>query len=78
MATEKNKSYADLIVPFTCCPFEKVEEDCPFTAYWNNMEFDKMLTVIDQMPEEELVVLRKHHQNCLQLKIDRGEEMVHL
>lgn len=74
MATEKIKSYADLIVSFTRCPFEKVEADCPFVDYWNK-DFDEVLTVIDQTAEKDLLSLRGHHQKCLQQKLDRGEEL---
>lgn len=78
MATEKNKTYADLIVPFTHCPFEKVENDCPFTTYWEKTDFDEILSIIDQMEEDELKILREHHQNCLQKKVDMGEELNYL
>lgn len=78
MATEKNKKYADLIVPFLCCPFEKVEDDCPFSIYWTGIDFDQMLVIIDQLSDDNLQNLQEHHYKCLQKKINRGEDMVNL
>jgi hypothetical protein len=78
MATKKNKAFADLIVPFMGCPFDKVESDCPFIPYWENTDFDEMLVVIDKMPENKLESLRKHHKICLNKKIDKGEKLVNL
>lgn len=76
MATEKNKEFADLIVPFMACPFEKVEVDCPFTDFGDLKGLDAILKLIDQLPNEKLISLREHHNNCQEWKIVKGEAIV--
>jgi len=78
MATEKNKTFADLIVPFMRCPFVKVESDCPFNTYREIKAFDEILSIIDKMSEHKLQNLRKHHKVCLLKKLKKGEEMDNL
>ncbi|WP_321995554.1 hypothetical protein [Draconibacterium orientale] len=78
MATEKNNEFADLIIPFTACPFEKVEVDCPFTYFGNHNELDEIIRLIDQLPIEKLISLREHHKTCQDWKLERGESVVNL
>ncbi|WP_320113238.1 hypothetical protein [Draconibacterium orientale] len=78
MATKKNKEFADLIVPFTACPFEKVEVDCPFSDFGNLKGLDEILKLIDQLPDEKLISLREHHKTCQEWKIEKGEAIVNI
>lgn len=71
--SDKNRKYADLVVPFVCCPFKKEEGDCPFKEYWDIETFENKLKRMDEMEEEELMHLRKHHRKCLLKKLNRGE-----
>lgn len=67
--TEKKIKYADLVVPFTKCPFKKVEHDCPFVEYWKLASVEKQIQIIENLPEEELESLRDHHRLCQERKI---------
>ena len=78
MATEKNKKFADLIVPFTACPFEKIEDDCPFINFWKLNGLNQVVELIDKLPESELLNLREHHNTCRDWKLQRGEPIVNL
>ena len=67
--TEKKIKYADLVIPFTKCPFKKVEHDCPFVEYWKLSSIEKQIQVIEDLPEKELNSLREHHRLCQERKI---------
>lgn len=67
--TEKKIKYADLVVPFTKCPFKKVEHDCPFVEYWKLASVEKQVLAIENIPEKELDLLREHHRLCQARKI---------
>jgi hypothetical protein len=57
----KNKVFSDLIVPFTACPFEKVEVDCPFVDYWKVEGLEQVMELIDKLPEQQLLEYREQH-----------------
>jgi hypothetical protein len=78
MTTEKNKVFSDLIVPFTACPFKKVEVDCPFVDYWKIDGLEEVMELIDKLPEQQLLEYREQHQVCRDWKISRGEVMTNL
>ncbi|MEZ5104465.1 MAG: hypothetical protein R2757_08215 [Draconibacterium sp.] len=67
--TEKKIKYADLVIPFTRCPFKKVEHDCPFIEYWKLASVEKQVQAIENIPETELDLLRKYHRLCQERKI---------
>ncbi len=67
--TEKKIKYADLVVPFTKCPYKKVEHDCPFVKYWELSSVEKQVQAIENIPEKELNLLREHHRNCQERKM---------
>ncbi len=67
--TEKKIKYADLVVPFTKCPFKKVEYDCPFVEYWKLSSVEKQVQAIEDIPEKKLNLLREHHKSCQERKI---------
>ena len=69
--TEKNIKYSDLVVPFTKCPFDDVEEDCPFIAYWKLTSIEKQLSEMENLPDEELEKLQQHHRKCVLSKVQR-------
>ncbi len=69
--TKKNIKYADLVVPFTKCPFDDVEEDCPFTAYWKLSLIEKQLSEIENLSDEELEKLQLHHRKCVLFKVQK-------
>lgn len=62
---DKNIKYADLIVPFTGCPFDQVEDDCPFVKYWNSPKLEDRVLLIAKIPENELRELQDHHRKCV-------------
>lgn len=78
MTTEKNKVFSDLIVPFTACPFEKVEVDCPFVDYWKTEGLEQVMELINKLPEQQLLEYREQHQVCRDWKISQGEAMTKL
>jgi len=72
--TEKNIKYADLVVPFTKCPFDDIESDCPFVDYWKLPSMEEQITEMGNLPEEKLEELRQHHRKCLLDKVKRIQE----
>lgn len=78
MSTEKNKRFAGLIVPFSACPFEKVEDDCPFVEYWTLEGLEEIVEEINNLSEEKLLYLHEHHSMCRDRKIKAGEPIVNL
>nr|WP_320154034.1 hypothetical protein [uncultured Draconibacterium sp.] len=75
--TEKNIKYADLVVPFTKCPFENVEADCPFVDYWKLPSMEEQITEMGNLSLEELEKLRRHHRRCLLKKVDKIQQSYH-
>lgn len=73
--TEKKIKYADLVIPFTKCPFENVEQDCPFIEYWNLASVEKQVTLIENFPEEKLDSLRNHHKLCQERKLKNVQNL---
>ncbi|MCG6191174.1 hypothetical protein [Maribellus maritimus] len=67
--TERKIKYADLVIPFTKCPFKKVEPDCPFVEYWKLASVEKQIQIIEDLPEKELDLLREHHRLCQERKM---------
>lgn len=67
--TEKNIKYADLVVPFTKCPFKKIEHDCPFVEYWRLASLENQIQAIGNLTEEKLDSLREHHKLCQERKV---------
>lgn len=65
----KKIKYADLVVPFTKCPFKNVEHDCLFTKYWELASIEKQIQAIENIPEKALDILRKQHQCCQERKV---------
>lgn len=76
--TEKKIKYADLVVPFTRCPFKKVESDCPFVEYWKLASVEKQIQMIENLPEEKLESLREHHRFCQERKIKNTQSWCRL
>lgn len=72
--TEKKIKYADLVVPFTKCPFKKVEHDCPFIEYWKLASVENQVQAIEDLPEDELDILREHHRLCRERKIKDAQK----
>ena len=71
--TERKLKYADLVIPFTKCPFKKVELDCPFIEYWELASIEKQIQVIEDISEEKLELLRYHHRLCQGKKIKHAQ-----
>ena len=76
--TEKKIKHADLVVPFTKCPFKTIEHDCPFIEYWNLGSVEKQIQIIENLPEEKLEALREHHRLCQDRKIKNAQNQCRL
>ncbi len=76
--TEKKIKYADLVIPFTKCPFNKVEHDCPFVDYWKLSSVEKQVQAIENIREKELNSLREHHRLCQERKIKNVQNQCRL
>lgn len=73
--TKKNIEYADLVIPFTKCPFEEIEYDCPFVEYWKLPSEEEQIVAMGDLPENRLDDLRKHHQRCLKRKMKENDSI---
>ncbi len=73
--TEKKIKHADLVIPFTKCPFKKVEQDCPFIEYWDLASVEKQIGLIENLPEEKLDSLRNHHELCQERKLKNAQNL---
>lgn len=73
--TKRNIKYADLLVPFSKCPFEEVESDCPFVEYWNFSSEEEQIVAMSNLPESKLNILRAHHQKCLERKMKENRRL---
>lgn len=76
MTTKKHHRFANLLIPFSSCPFQQVEKDCPFVAYWGNNGTGEQMKIIEGLKEEELLRLQDHHRICMRNKIEAGEPVV--
>ena|GEM_PF-1480828 len=72
--SEKNIQYADLFMAFIKCPFDKADDDCPFEQYWKVSDIEKQLNTMQDLPDNELDELQKHHRICLLNKVRRIRE----
>jgi hypothetical protein len=72
--SEKNIQYADLLMAFIKCPFDKADDDCPFEPYWKLSDIKKQLNTMQDLTIEELDRLQKHHRICLLNKVRRIRE----
>jgi hypothetical protein len=72
--SEKNIQYADLLMAFIKCPFEKADDDCPFEQFWKQSNVEKQLSSLQNLPISELDQLQKHHRICLLNKVRRIRE----
>ena len=68
--TEKLRQYADLVVPFTECPFGEPIHDCPFIVFHRIGDESKQIAEINLHSEEELDSLRAFHRACMQKYIN--------
>lgn len=60
----KLKQNADLVVPFSACPFGEPVDGCPFIPYYKlNDERVQILKIID-IPQEKLDEMRTFHRTC--------------
>ena len=59
--TEKLRQYADLVVPFTGCPFIEFHQI--------GVE-SKQIEQVDLHTEKELSLLRSYHRDCMQRYFD--------
>ena len=64
--TEKLRHYADLVVPFTGCPFREPMNECPFVEFHQVGDESKQIEQVNLHTEKELVVLRSYHRDCMQ------------
>jgi hypothetical protein len=71
----KKIKYADLVVPFTKCPFKNVEHDCPFVVYWEMKSVEKQIEIIEDLPEERIIFLREQHKNCQERKAKEVQKL---
>jgi hypothetical protein len=72
--SKKNIQYADLLMAFIKCPFDKADDDCPFEPYWKLSDIKKQLNTMQDLTIEELDRLQKHHRICLLNKVRRMQE----
>lgn len=63
--TEKLRQFADLVVPFTECPFGEPISNCPFIPIHQVADEYKQIEQINQYSEEELDNLRAYHRDCM-------------
>lgn len=70
--TENLKQYADLVVPFTGCPFGEPIDECPFIEFHRIGEESNQIEQVDLHTEKELNILRSYHRECMQ-KYFNGE-----
>jgi hypothetical protein len=70
---DKLRRYPDLMVPFCNCPFKSIEKDCPFIEYWKAETLEEHMEQINNLPEDKLDALRKHHRRCLLGKLSKKE-----
>lgn len=68
--TEKLREYADLVVPFTGCPFGEPINDCPFISFHQIGNESKQIEQVSLHPDEELDSLRAFHRDCMQKYFD--------
>jgi hypothetical protein len=64
--TEKLRQYADLVVPFTGCPFGEPINECPFIEFHQIGNESKQIEKVDLHTEKELSLLRSYHRDCMQ------------
>ena len=70
--TEKLRQYADLVVPFTGCPFGEPITECPFIEFHQIKNESKQIEQVNLHTEKELDLLRFYHRDCMQ-KYFNGE-----
>ena len=70
--TEKLSQYADLVVPFTRCPFGEPFNECPFIEFHQIGNESMQIEQVDLHTEKELNLLRSYHRECMQ-KYFNGE-----
>lgn len=70
--TEKLRQYADLVVPFTECPFGEPIKECPFVEFQQIGDESKQIEQVSLHTEEELAILRSYHRDCMK-KYFNGE-----
>lgn len=70
--TEKLQQYADLVVPFTGCPFGEPIDECPFIEFHRIGEESKQIERVSLHTEKELDILRSYHRDCMK-KYFNGE-----
>lgn len=58
-----SKLTIDLYGLLFACPFFKAESDCPFKKY-RQMPYDKAVDVLENLPDEDVNMLIKHHSQC--------------
>lgn len=64
--TEKLRQYADLVVPFTGCPFGEPIDECPFIEFHLIENESKQIEQVSLHTEKELDSLRSYHRDCMQ------------
>ena len=64
--TDKLRQYADLVVPFTECPFGEPINECPFIEFHQIVNESKQIEKVDLHTEKELSLLRSYHRDCMQ------------
>jgi len=64
--TEKLHQYADLVVPFTGCPFGEPINECPFIEFHQIENESKQIEQVNLHTEKELSILRSYHRECMQ------------
>ena len=69
--SEKNIQYADLFMAFIQCPFDKADDDCPFEKYWKISNIEEQLTILQELPANELTTAHGSKASSgLQLLLD--------
>lgn len=63
---KKLRQNADLVVPFTSCPFGKPINECPFIPYYELNNEREQIKQIIEIPQGKLEELRKFHRSCMQ------------
>ncbi len=63
--TKKIHQNADLVNPFSKCPFGKPVAECPFIPFYKMQNERKQIEQIETLPQEKLDELRRFHRACM-------------
>ncbi len=69
--TERLRQYADLVVPFTGCPFGEPINECLFKEFHKLGNESRQIEQVSLHTEIELDLLRSYHRDCMQRYFNR-------